>query len=94
MLKAISLYFWAMHCRLRPIISEAKTIKKHWAGVLRWWHSKINNGILEGLNSVIQVAKSKARGYKLTRNFKIIACLLARDINLANVNNVYTNLRK
>ncbi len=27
--------------------------------------NKINNGILEGLNSVIQVAKSKAREYKI-----------------------------
>ena len=86
-------YFWATHSRLLPIISAAKTIKRHWAGVLRWWHSKINNGILEGLNSVIQAAKSKARGYKLTRNFKIIAYLLAGDINLANVNMEYTNLR-
>ena len=87
-------YYWATHSRLLPIISAAKTIKKHWAGVLRWWHSKINNGILEGLNSVIQAAKSKARGYKLTQNFKTIAYLLAGDIDLVNVNNVYTNLRK
>ncbi|MBL4561366.1 MAG: transposase [Labilibaculum sp.] len=54
----------------------------------------MNNGILEGLNSVIQAAKSKAGGYKLTRNFKITAYLLAGDINLANVNTEYTNLRK
>ena len=87
-------YFWATHSRLQPIISAAKTIKKHWAGVLRWWHSKINNGILEGLNSVIQAAKSKARGYKLPQNFKTIAYLLAGDIDLTNVNTEYTNMRK
>ena len=87
-------YFWATHSRLKPIIASAKTIKKHWSGVLRWWHSQINNGILEGLNSVIQAAKSKARGYKLTRNFKTIAYLLAGDIDLTNVNNQYTDLRK
>ena len=87
-------YYWATHSKLKPIISAAKTIKKHWNGVLRWWHSKINNGILEGLNSVIQAAKSKARGYKLTQNFKTIAYLLAGDIDLNNVNTEYTNLRK
>jgi transposase len=30
---------------------------------LQWKLSSINNGILEGLNSVIQAAKRKARGY-------------------------------
>jgi len=87
-------YFWATHSRLKPMISAAKTIKKHWAGVIRWWTSKINNGILEGLNSVIQAAKSKARGYKLVKNFKTIAYLLAGDIDLSYVNPEYTNLRK
>jgi hypothetical protein len=32
--------------------------------VLRWYDSKINNGILEGLNSLVQAAKAKARGYR------------------------------
>ncbi len=36
------------------------TIKRHWEGVVKWFDSKINNGILEGLNSLIQVAKEKA----------------------------------
>ncbi|MBU1744460.1 MAG: transposase [Proteobacteria bacterium] len=28
----------------------------------------INNGILEGINSLIQAAKAKARGYRITKN--------------------------
>jgi transposase len=57
-------YFWATHSRLQPMIQAARTIKNHWNGVLRWFESRINNGILEGLNSLIQAAKSKARGYR------------------------------
>ena len=57
-------YFWATHSRLEPMIKAAKTIKRHWDGIVKWYESKINNGILEGLNSVIQATKSKARGYK------------------------------
>ena len=87
-------YFWATHSKLKPIMDATKTIKKHWDGVLRWWSSKINNGILEGLNSVIQAAKSKARGYKIAVNFKTIAFLLAGDIDLTIVNPLYANLRK
>lgn len=61
-------YFWATHSRLEPIIKAAYTIKRHWDGILRWFTSKINNGILEGINSLIQAAKAKARGYRTTRN--------------------------
>lgn len=86
-------YFWATHSKLTPMIIAAKTIKRHWNGVLKWWSSQINNGILEGLNSIIQAAKSKARGYRLARNFKIIAYLLVGDINLNLVNKAYTNFK-
>ena len=69
-------YFWATHSRLEPIIKAAKTIKAHWAGILEWKKSQINNGLLEGLNSVIQAAKAKARGFKTFRNFRIVVFLL------------------
>jgi transposase len=91
-LKLKKWYFWATHSRLQPIIEVAKTIKRHWDGVVKWWESKINNGILEGLNSVIQAAKSKARGYKLSKNFKIIAYLLVGEIDLHNVNSHFYKL--
>lgn len=59
-------YFWATHSRLEPIKEAAYTIKRHWDGILRWFTSKVNNGILEGINSLIQSAKSRARGYRTT----------------------------
>jgi len=61
-------YFWATHSRLEPIKEAAYTIKRHWDGILRWFTSRINNGILEGINSLIQAAKAKARGYRTTKN--------------------------
>ena len=79
-------YYWATHSRLKPIIKAAKTIKRHWDGVVHWYESKINNGILEGLNSVIQAAKSKARGYKTFKNYKIIVYLLTGKLDFALVN--------
>jgi transposase len=79
-------YFWATHSRLAPIIKAAKTIKRHWDGIVRWYESKINNGILEGLNSVIQAAKSKARGYKTFKNYKIIVYLLTGKLDFSLVN--------
>ena len=79
-------YFWATHSRLEPIIKAAKTIKNHWDGVLGWFQSKINNGILEGLNSVVQAAKRKARGFKTIQNFKTIVYLITGDLKFELVN--------
>ena len=69
-------YFWATHCNLEPIKKAAKTIKNHWDGVIAWKRSNINNGILEGLNSIIQAAKAKSRGFRTFTNFRIMAFLL------------------
>ena len=79
-------YYWATHSRLEPMIKVAKTIKRHWDGIVQWYKSKINNGILEGLNSVIQATKSKARGYKTFKNYKIIAYLLTGKLDFSLVN--------
>ena len=79
-------YFWATHSRLTPVIKAAKTIKNHWDGVLEWKKSQINNGILEGLNSIVQAAKAKARGFKTFRNFRIVVFLLTGDLNFKALN--------
>jgi len=78
-------YYWATHSQLSPMITVAKTIKRHWDGILKWKESQINNGILEGLNSVLQAAKRKARGYKKP-HFKIIAYLLTGKLNFSRIN--------
>ena len=75
-------YFWATHSRLKPVIEAAGTIKRHWDGILRWFDSKIANGILEGINSLVQAAKAKARSYRSTRNLKAIIYLIAGKLEL------------
>ena len=35
--------------------------------MLRWFTSRISNGLLEAINSLIQSAKAKARGFRSTR---------------------------
>jgi transposase len=78
-------YYWATHSQLAPIIKVAKTIKRHWDGIISWKKSQINNGILEGLNSVLQAAKRKARGYK-AQHFKTIAYLLTGKLDFSKIN--------
>jgi transposase len=76
-------YFWATHSRLDPMIDAAHTVKRHWDGILRWFNSKIANGLIEGINSLVQAAKSKARGYRSTRSLKATVYLLAGKLDLA-----------
>ena len=75
-------YFWATHCRLSPMIDAAYTIKRHWDGILRWFDSRIANGLIEGINSLVQAAKAKARGYRSIRNLKAMVYLLAGKLDL------------
>lgn len=76
-------YFWATHCRIPAIIDAAKSIRRHQDGILRWFTSGINNGILEGINSLVQAAKAKARGYRSERNLVTIIYLIAGKLDLA-----------
>ena len=78
-------YFWATHSKLKPMVKAAKTIKNHWDGIIRWKISQINNGILEGLNSVLQAAKRKARGYG-EKHFQTIAYLITGKLDFSKVN--------
>jgi transposase len=79
-------YFWATHCRIPQMIEAAKTIKRHWSGVVNWGKSRINNGILEGFNSIFQAAKAKARGYSKTETIKTIIYILTGKLDFSLVN--------
>ena len=75
-----------MKSDLVEIVNFAKTIKEHWDGVVEWKRSQINNGILEGLNSVIQAAKAKARGFSNFEYFKVVAYLITGKLDFSRIN--------
>lgn len=74
---------WAKQSGLPPMQRLARTLWSHRLGLLRWYFSEISNGILEGINSLIQAAKARARGYRTTRNLLTMAYLIAGDFDLA-----------
>lgn len=82
-------YFWVTHCRIQPMIEAARTIKAHWEGVVQWKKSRIDNGLLEGLNSLIQAAKAKARGFSTFRYFRTVVFLITGRLDFAQLNNHY-----
>ncbi len=54
---------------IEPFKQFSKTVKTHWQGIVNFCETEINNGILEGINSKIQLAKRRARGYRCVQNF-------------------------
>ena len=75
-------YGWAIRSRLEPMKEVARTVMRHRDGILAWFDSRIANGLIEGINSLIQAAKAKARGYRSTRNLKAITYLIAGKLDL------------
>jgi len=74
-------YYWATHSRLEPMVEAARTIKRHWKGVLRWFTSRITNGLLEAVNGLIQAAKAKARGYRSSKYLATMVYLIAGKLD-------------
>ncbi|MCA1680685.1 MAG: ISL3 family transposase [Actinobacteria bacterium] len=73
----------ARHSRLQPIIDFARMVDEYWLGIVRWWHSRISNGLLEGLHSLVQAAKRRARGYRSIRNYLAMIHLTAGKLDVA-----------
>lgn len=72
---------WGLRCRLEPMVEVAKMLQKHYDGVIQWFTSKLNNGLLEGINSLFQAAKRKARGYRSNKNIVAMIYLIAGKLN-------------
>lgn len=77
-------YLWVMASEgVNPLKKAAQSIRAHAKGILNYFESALTNGLLEGINSLIQAAKSKARGYRSTRYLKTIIYLVAGKLDFA-----------
>ena len=68
---------------LEAVSKALDTLERHKDRVLRRWRSTYTNARLEGLNSLFQAARSRARGYRNTANFITMIYLIAAP--LANI---------
>lgn len=67
--------------KIQPFQKFANTLKAHWSGIINYIQTKISNGILEGINSKIQLAKRRARGYRNEQNFINMIYLIAGKLD-------------
>lgn len=80
-IKLNKLYNWAIRSRIKPMKAFAKTLKTNWQGIINYFDSKLTNGVLEGINSLIQTAKRRARGFRNISNLIIMIYLVAGKLN-------------
>jgi len=68
---------WGRRCRLEPVKKLCATIKRHWEGILDYYANYTTSAVMEGLNSRLQLARKRARGYRNWKNFRTIAYWIA-----------------
>lgn len=79
-------FFWATHSKLEPMIAAAYFIKRHWEGIMNYTTTRVTNGVLEGINSIIQSVKRRARGYGTSKHYISMVYLVCSklEFNLPN----------
>jgi len=65
---------------LTPVKKALKTLENHKQRILRRWRSSYTNARIEGLNSLFQAARARARGYRNTDNFITMIYLIAAPL--------------
>lgn len=73
-------YNWVCHSRLPEMIAVAKSVKKHWDGIVAYLETRLTNGPAEAVNGIIQTAKRKARGFRSFEYFSTIIYLVGSKL--------------
>jgi transposase len=54
---------WASRSRLAPFVKAARTIRKHFDGILAYVHERLTNGLVEGFNNKLRMIARRAFGF-------------------------------
>lgn len=72
----------ASNTKIKELKQLAKTIGMKIENILNYFEYRITNATLEGINSIIQLAKTRARGFKNIENFKTIIYLTSGKVDI------------
>ena len=57
-------------------------LREHWNEILNYFDNKYTNAILEGINSIIQNIKRRARGFRNEEYFETMIYLVCGEIDI------------
>lgn len=77
----------AKRSRLQPIKDFVTLVENHFDGIIAWHKNHLTNGLLEGINSLVQAAKARARGYRNKNKMITIVYLTAAKLPLPTLTN-------
>ena len=70
------------HWRQQACPQSSAFVEKPWKGIIAWHANHLSNGLLEGIDSLVQVAKARARGYRNKNKIITIVYLTAAKLQL------------
>jgi transposase len=73
---------WADRSRLGRFRKLSRTLKEQFHGILAYLETRLTNAAIEAINSLLQMAKRIARGFRNFHYFHIAAYLKASCLNL------------
>jgi transposase len=75
-------YSWATRSRLEPVKKVAAMVKRHLPNVLTYFKHRITNAGSEAINTVVQMLKKRAFGYRDFENFRTVILFRCGGLNL------------
>jgi transposase len=73
----------AFDSKIPQIIQFTKSVLMNFRGIANSMITKISNGVAEGINSVVQLVKSRARGFRKLQNFINMIYFNANDFKFS-----------
>lgn len=74
---------WMMHSRLKPMKAAARSLRRNKEEILAYFVHRSSNAFAEGMNSLIQTAKRKARGFRTFHGFRTMIFLAVGKLQLS-----------
>jgi transposase len=80
---------WARRSRIRPMIQLARTLDRHFWGIVAFARTQLTNAMVEGLNTKIKADKRRAYGFRSFANYRTIILLVCGGLKLQPTRSCY-----
>ena len=81
--KLKALTSWMMHSRLEPMKDVARSLREKAGEILEYFNCRLTNAFAEGMNSLIQAAKRRARGFRTYQGYRTMIFLVVGKLKLS-----------
>jgi transposase len=78
----IAVLSWCRRSRMDSFVKLGRTLKKYMNGILGYFKNYTTSAAIEAINGLLQLARSRARGYRTFRNFQAMAYWIAGGLTI------------